>query len=56
MYIEKQAVGIQFVDPNGSQIFVAIDGRMIPLLAKSLSDLAVKMPAVLGWKIPDIPK
>lgn len=49
VYVEKKAVGIQFVDPNGQQVFISIPGRMIPALAKSLNDLAVSSPEILQW-------
>lgn len=54
-YLEKEAVGIQFVDPSGSTIFVALPGVALPVLAKSISDLVLKMPAVLDWKPPTRP-
>jgi hypothetical protein len=49
VYQERQAVGLQFVDPSGAQIFVSIPGSLLPLLAQEMSDLAVKMPAILSW-------
>lgn len=52
VYPDKHAVGIQFVDPDGAQAFVAIPGKMIPLLAQALSDLATNMPSVLEWMPP----
>ena len=52
VYPDKRAVGIQFVDPGGAQVFVAIPGQIIPLLAKSLSDLATNNPDVLEWSPP----
>lgn len=53
VYPDKRAVGIQFVDPGGAQAFVAIPGKMIPLLAQSLSDLVANTPSVLEWMPPE---
>jgi hypothetical protein len=50
MYVDREAVGIQFVDPNGDQVFVSISGQVLPQLAKSISELTTKMPAVLNWR------
>jgi len=53
-YPTQSAVGFQFVNPNGEQVFVAFPGSFIPDLAKQLSDLVEKNPAVLSWQPPSI--
>lgn len=50
LFQEKEAVGIQFVDTAGYRYFLPLPGSVLPELGKSISDLALKMPAVLQWK------
>ena len=50
LYLEKTAVGLQFVDPSGAQIFVSLPGSVLPHLAQAISDLVNKTPDVLSWR------
>lgn len=49
IYQDKEAVGLQFVDPNGDQVFISIPGSVVPKLGQALLDLALHMPAILQW-------
>lgn len=50
VYPDREAVGIQFVDPDGNQVLVTVPGGVLAALGRELQDLPVRMPAVLQWR------
>lgn len=56
IYREKEAVGLQFVDPNGEQIFVSLPGKILPHLGQSIVDACSNNPELLGWLPSPLPQ
>jgi len=49
VYAERKAIGIQFVDPDGGQIFVTIPGAAVADLAASLNKAVSDHPEAKAW-------
>lgn len=52
LFLEREAVGIQFVDTEGVGYLVPLSGEALAGLGKAIADLIASSPAVLNWKVP----
>jgi hypothetical protein len=49
LYPQDQAVGLQFRDGAGRQVFVWLPGSLLPTLGKQLIDVATDYPEAATW-------
>ena len=55
VYTEEQAVGFQYLDPDGGNVFVAVPGQSIRWLIDDMEKLIDRMPEVEEWGVPSVP-
>jgi hypothetical protein len=49
LYPEDEAVGLQFQDGAGKQVFLWLPGSLLSVLGKQLSELVVDYPQTATW-------
>lgn len=52
-YDQKSAVGIQFTDNEGKQVFVSLPGKLLQALGEQITEFVAKHPQVLELKPHD---
>jgi hypothetical protein len=49
LYPEDHAVGLQFVDGSGRQVFLWLPGSLLPALGRQLIDVVTDYPETTDW-------
>ncbi len=54
-FMDKRAVGFQYLDADGNNVFLAIPGKILRLIIDDLETLIEKIPGVEEWDVPPVP-
>ncbi len=54
VYTKERAVGFQYQNPNGTNVFVAVPGQCLSWLIDDMEELIGRMPEIEEWELPSV--